>query len=67
MKYPIHCKTTKQKWIAALSNYKKKAKEYLSKIQDKAEAELIEIPVEKFPVYIIENSGNNFEFTGDFK
>ncbi len=67
MKYAINCTTTNQKWIAALSNDKKKAKEYLSKIQDKVEAELIEIPVEKFPVYIIENSGNNFEFTGDFK
>lgn len=67
MKYAIHSKTSKQKWIAALSNDKKKAKEYLAKIQDKVEAELIEIPIEKFPVYIIETSGNNFEFTEDFK
>jgi len=67
MKYAIHCKTTKLKWIVALSNDKKKAKEYLAKIQDKVEAELIEIPVEKFPFYIIETKGNNFEFTADFK
>ncbi len=67
MKYVIICEQEGALiWISAVSDSELEAKEYLSKINPDIRANIVGVDADNYPIFLIEESGKDFEITSDF-